>query len=98
MLQISALQARTKDRPLQNSVVEIPFTACYMTEMTGHDVKALRESLGLSRREFAKALKVSHMMIYRAEAGSPSRALVLYIERALADGSLKLSDRKIKPE
>ena len=66
--------------------------------MTGKDVRALRESLGLSQRTFAKILKVSNMTISRAEGGSPSRALVLFIERALVDGSLKLSDRKIKPE
>ena len=73
-------------------------TLQYMPEMTGADVKKLRESLGLSQRKLAKILKVSNMTISRSEVEGPSRALVLYIERALADGSLKLSDRKIKPE
>jgi DNA-binding transcriptional regulator YiaG len=66
--------------------------------MTGHDVKALREALGLSQRQFAKILKVSNMMIHRGENGTPSRTLILLIERALANGSLKLSDRKIDPQ
>ena len=66
--------------------------------MTGADVKKLRESLGLSQRQFAKQLRVSNMMIQRGEAKTPSRTLVLLIERALAEGSLKMSRRKIEPE
>jgi len=72
--------------------------ACYIPEMTGADVKKLRESLGLSQRQFAKQLRVSNMMIQRGEAKTPSRTLVLLIERALAEGSLKMSRRKIEPE
>ena len=66
--------------------------------MTGGDVKKLREALGLSQRAFAKLLDVSYTTIQNAEGGKPSRTLILLIERALADGSLKISERKIKPE
>jgi transcriptional regulator with XRE-family HTH domain len=66
--------------------------------VTGHDVKNLRTALGWTTREFAKALGVSHMMVHRGEKGKPSRTLILLIERGLADGTLKLSNRKIKPE
>jgi DNA-binding transcriptional regulator YiaG len=66
--------------------------------MTGADIKKLREALGLSQRGLARILRVSNMTISRSEVEGPSRALVLIIERALADGSLKLSNRKIKPE
>ena len=67
-------------------------------KMTGQDIKNIRSALGLSQAKFAKALKVSRMMIYRAERGVPSRALIAYIERALVDGSLKVSERKLEPE
>jgi DNA-binding transcriptional regulator YiaG len=67
-------------------------------EVTGQDIRNLRKALGLSARQLAEILKVSRMTIVRAESGVPSRALILYIERALADGSLKLSDRKVDPE
>jgi DNA-binding XRE family transcriptional regulator len=67
-------------------------------DVTGKEVRDLRKSLGYSTRRFSEILKVSRMTIVRAERGTPSRALILYIERALADGSLKLSDRKVDPE
>ena len=66
--------------------------------MTGQDIKNIRSALGLSQAKFAKALKVSRMMIYRAERGVPSRALIAYIEQGFADGSLKVSERKLDPE
>ena len=69
-----------------------------LESMTGQDIKNIRSALGLSQAKFAKALKVSRMMIYRAERGVPSRALIAYIERALTDGSLKVSERKLDPE
>jgi DNA-binding transcriptional regulator YiaG len=62
--------------------------------MDKDDVRKLRESLGYSQRSFAKILKVSNMMIQRAEAKKPSRTLVLLIERALAEGLLKPSKRQ----
>jgi DNA-binding transcriptional regulator YiaG len=65
--------------------------------MTGRDIKDLRNALGLSQRKLAEILNVSPMTIVRAERTGPSRALVLYIERALSEGSLKLSDRKVDP-
>jgi DNA-binding transcriptional regulator YiaG len=67
-------------------------------DITGSDIKKLREALGISQRRLAEILRVSAMTIVRAERGAPSRALILYIERALSDGSLKLSDRKVDPE
>jgi DNA-binding transcriptional regulator YiaG len=65
--------------------------------MTGRDIKDLRNALGLSQRKLAEILKVSPMTIVRAERTGPSRALVMYIERALSEGALKLSDRKVDP-
>jgi DNA-binding transcriptional regulator YiaG len=73
-------------------------TLRYMGEMTAAELRQLREKCGLSQRAFAKILKVSHMMINRAEEDGPSRALILYIERAFEDGSLKFVDQDIKPE
>ena len=67
-------------------------------EMTGDDVRKLREALGLSQRAMGRILGVSNMTIKRGEVRGPSRELVLLIERALKDGSLKLSADKAKPE
>ena len=66
--------------------------------MTAEDVRKLREALGLSLREMATILDVAHTTIQRAESRGPTREVVLLIQRALADGSLKLSDEKGKPE
>ena len=66
--------------------------------VTGDQIRKLREGLGLSKKKFADILKVSDMMIVRAERGKPSRALVLYIEKALEEGLLKPFDRKKKSE
>jgi DNA-binding transcriptional regulator YiaG len=80
-----------------NKLIERSETVCYIVEMTGDQIRKLREGLGLSKRQFAKILKVSNMMIVRAERGTPSRALSLYIEKALEEGLFKPSDRKSKP-
>ena len=78
--------------------VAIVRTLCYMGEVTARELKNLRELLGMSQREFAKILKVSHMTVQRGELRGPSRTLVLLIERALADGTLRLSKSKSEPE
>jgi transcriptional regulator with XRE-family HTH domain len=79
-------------------VVEFTETGGYIREMTGADIKKLRESLGLSQRQFAKKLGVSNMMISRAEARGPEELLILKIERAMRRGDLGPSEEKIKPE
>ena len=73
-------------------------TVRYLETMTKEEVITLRKMTGLSQREFAKILKTSDMAISRAETKRPSRQLVLLIERALANGELKLSARKVDPE
>ena len=95
---LSARRQRAIGISLQKWAVEIGETLSYKAEMTGADIKKLREALGLSQRKFAKILEVSNMTISRAEVEGPSRALVLIIERAQATGLLRLSDKKIKPE
>ena len=67
-------------------------------KVTAKELKNLRELLGMSQRDFAKILKVSHMTVQRGELRGPSRTLVLLIERALADGTLRLSKSKSEPE
>jgi len=67
-------------------------------DVTKEEFKALREALGLSQREMAKILGVTQMTIWRAEQDGPKRALIAYLENALAKGHLRLSDKKAKPE
>lgn len=67
-------------------------------DVTKEDFRALREALGLSQREMAEVLGVTQMTIWRSERDGPSRATIAYLERALAQGRLKLSDRKAEPE
>jgi DNA-binding transcriptional regulator YiaG len=98
-----SLKDRSVDKvALWSSLRKLVFENCatvrYLESMTKEDVLALRKALGLSQRQFAKILKTSDMSIARAEKNGPSRQLVLLIERALANGELKLSDRKIDPE
>jgi transcriptional regulator with XRE-family HTH domain len=66
--------------------------------MTAKDVKDMREALGLSQREFARRLHLSHMTINRAEEFGPKRSLIAYIDAAIRNGTIKLHDHKIKPE
>lgn len=66
--------------------------------MTGSDFKALRRSLGLSQREMGEILGVSWMTVLRAEQRGPTKALLAYLERALAKGKLRISDKKTEPE
>jgi DNA-binding XRE family transcriptional regulator len=67
-------------------------------DVTKEEFKALREALGLSRREMAEILGVSEMTIWRAENHGPNRPTIAYLESALAKGHLRLSDKKARPE
>ena len=94
----SGVKEMSSDAKGRSWTVAIVRTLCYMGEVTARELKNLRELLGMSQREFAKILKVSHMTVQRGELRGPSRTLVLLIERALADGTLRLSKSKSEPE
>jgi len=66
--------------------------------MTGKELRALRESLGITQQELADILQVTRVTISIAERGKPSRALVLYVAHAQANGLLKVSDRKLSKD
>ena len=66
--------------------------------MTAKEVRSLRKALGLTQKQLGEILGVSRVTIVNAEKDGPSKALLAYIDRALAQGKLSLSDRKIKPE
>ena len=92
------LQVALPGKPCQTSCLQMLVLPNTWRLMTGADVKKLREALGLTLRDMATILGVSHSTIQRGESRGPTRELVLIIERALADGSLKLSGDKAKPE
>ena len=66
--------------------------------MTGRELRALRNALGLTQEEMGKILDVTRVTIVNAEKDGPSKALISYIDRALSRGLLKISERKSKPE
>jgi DNA-binding XRE family transcriptional regulator len=66
--------------------------------MTGEELKKVRESLRLSQRELGKILGVSHVTILRAEKTETlSRSLVLFLQQAFEDGTLKFPEDGPKP-
>ena len=51
-----------------------------------------------NEKELAKILGVTPLTILRAERTKPSRALISYLDRALAKGQIQISEDKSRPE
>ena len=69
---------------------------CYVIRlMTGSELRQLRQSLNLSQREFAQILGVTRVTVTNAENKRPSKALVAYVDQALAAGRLKRREQVV---
>lgn len=66
--------------------------------MTNVEFSAIRKSCGITQKEMAKILGVSIITIIRAEKTGPSRAVISYLDRALSQGRIKISDKKSSRE
>jgi DNA-binding XRE family transcriptional regulator len=66
--------------------------------MTGQELRALRKAVGLTQKELAKILGVTPLTIIRAERTKPSRAVISYLDRAMAKGLIQISEKKSLPE
>ena len=66
--------------------------------MTGKEFKAIRTSFGLTQEQLAEILDVTRLTIINSERRGPSKAILSYLQVALAKGRLQISEKKEKPE
>ena len=66
--------------------------------MTGKEFKAIRTSFGLTQEQLAEVLDVTRLTIINSERRGPSKAVLSYLQVALAKGRLQISEKKEKPE